>query len=239
MDQEQGQRPIRPSAKQNAGGAGPRPKRSPPPPGEDRQSLLLQAARSEFAVRGLAGARVDTIAQRSGANKQLVYHYFGSKDDLYLAVLEDAYHRFAERFSKPPRAGTAAQRLTEYIRLLFDSLYHDKEFLSLVTDQNLYSGQHIRQSKAVKSTLSPLVEQLSEILKLARREGVLKLAIDPIDLYITISGICSFYFTNSGTLTAALGRQFESKPAIASRREHVVEFVLAALFGGPQPASDS
>src|SRR6202046_543544 len=52
------------------------------------RNKLLTAARREFASSGLAGARVDEIAARAGVNKQLVYHYFGDKDALYLAVLE-------------------------------------------------------------------------------------------------------------------------------------------------------
>jgi len=61
-----------------------------PRPGRHADELLT-AARREFAQSGLAGARVDEIAARAGVNKQLVYHYFGDKDALYLAVLEWVY----------------------------------------------------------------------------------------------------------------------------------------------------
>ena len=52
---------------------------------------ILQAALAEFSEKGLGGARVDQIAERAGANKRMLYHYFGNKDDLFLAVLEFAY----------------------------------------------------------------------------------------------------------------------------------------------------
>ena len=58
---------------------------------EATRRRILIAARQEFARKGLAGARVDLIARRAKANKQLLYHYFGGKDGLYLAVLEAAY----------------------------------------------------------------------------------------------------------------------------------------------------
>src|SRR5260370_20351878 len=61
---------------------------------------LLAAARREFADSGLAGARVDEIAARAGVNKQLVYHYFGDKDALYLAVLELVYEEIREHQRK-------------------------------------------------------------------------------------------------------------------------------------------
>jgi len=58
---------------------------------------LLKAARAAFAEGGLEGARVDDIARRAGINKQLVYHYFGSKDALYTAVIEEVYHEIREQ----------------------------------------------------------------------------------------------------------------------------------------------
>ena len=232
-DLEQPDRSSEPSTRRSNGTARSKAKRNGSGQREDRQTLLLEAARSEFATRGLAGARVDTIAERSGANKQLVYHYFGSKDGLYLAVLENAYQRFAGHFSGLElHTGSASQRLTKYIELLFDSLHLDHEFLALVTDQNLQSGRHIKQSRAVRSILSPLTEQLAGILQQARKEKTLKLDMEATDLYLNIAGICAFYFTNSSTLSAAFGRQFDAKATIAERRKHIVEFILSALFLG-------
>ena len=55
------------------------------------RELILEAATIEFATKGIGGARVDEIAARSGANKRMIYHYFGDKQGLYLAVLERTY----------------------------------------------------------------------------------------------------------------------------------------------------
>src|ERR1700674_4249713 len=55
------------------------------------REAILRTAQDEFAARGLSGARVDRIAQRAGANKRMIYHYFGSKDGLYRAALERVY----------------------------------------------------------------------------------------------------------------------------------------------------
>src|SRR5258708_7564287 len=54
---------------------------------------ILEAAKQEFAAHGLAGARVDRIAAKAGANKRMLYYHVGKKDDLYLAVLEGAYEK--------------------------------------------------------------------------------------------------------------------------------------------------
>src|SRR6056297_998306 len=52
---------------------------------------LLTSARREFAERGFALAGIEGIAGPTGLNKKMIYHYFGSKEDLYIAVLEDVY----------------------------------------------------------------------------------------------------------------------------------------------------
>src|SRR5919197_2568080 len=55
------------------------------------REAILAAAQDEFAAKGLSGGRVDAIAKRAGANKRMIYHYFGSKQGLYLAAVERVY----------------------------------------------------------------------------------------------------------------------------------------------------
>jgi AcrR family transcriptional regulator len=57
----------------------------------DTRRLVLGVARSEFALKGLAGARVDEIADKAGVNKQAIYYHFGNKDDLFRATLDSCY----------------------------------------------------------------------------------------------------------------------------------------------------
>ena len=58
---------------------------------EATRTRILNAAKREFAHFGLGGARVDEIAKRAKANKRMIYHYFGGKEELFTAVLEEAY----------------------------------------------------------------------------------------------------------------------------------------------------
>lgn len=60
------------------------------------KARILEAAENEFADKGIYGARVDTIAKMAMANKQLIYAYFGSKEQLYIKVLERIYERVTE-----------------------------------------------------------------------------------------------------------------------------------------------
>ncbi len=52
---------------------------------------ILDAARTEFAAHGKAGARVDRIAQQAGINKAMIYYHFQSKENLYMEVIREFY----------------------------------------------------------------------------------------------------------------------------------------------------
>jgi len=194
------------------------------------KAALLKAAVAEFAAKGLAGARIDEIAQRAGVNKQLVYHYFGSKDDIYGAALEHVYAEIREREQAlhladlPPLA--AMERL---IGFSFDYLAEHPEFLALLADENRQAARHIRGSERLERMHSPLVRLLKEALERGAEEGVFRRDLDPVQLYISISGLSYFFFSNNFTLSAIFGRPLDSPKAVAERRRHVIDFAMKAL----------
>lgn len=206
------------------------PARKPTQPEASSRELLLAAARHEFAERGFEGARVDAIARRAGVNKQLVYHHFGNKEDLYSKVLEMAYDGIRERERlldldrlKPV---TAMRRLIE---TSFDYLSENREFVSLLTDENLHRGRHLKRLAELQSLNSPLIGTLRDILRRGEREGVFRKGLDPLQVYISIAGLGFFYFNNIYTLTAIFGQPLETPEAVATRRRHVVDLVMHAL----------
>ena len=198
-------------------------------PAATRQKLLV-AARREFADGGLAGARVDEIAARAGVNKQLVYHYFGDKDALYLAVLEWVYEeiRAQERALNleglPPE-----QAIRKLIESSFDYLATHPDFILLLNDENRAGARHVRASRKVEAMHSPLVAMISKILNEGVRTGVFRRGINPVHLYISIAGLSYFFFSNTPTLSAVFGKDLSSPAARRSRRTHVVDLVLQAL----------
>jgi TetR/AcrR family transcriptional regulator len=191
---------------------------------------LLTAARREFASRGLAGARVDEIATRAGVNKQLVYHYFGDKSALYLAVLEWVYEeiRAQERqlnlTGLPPK-----QAIRKLIENSFDYLATHPDFILLLNDENRAGARHVRASRKLEAMHSPLLAVISEILNEGVRTGVFRRGINPVHLYISIAGLSYFFFSNTPTLSAIFGKDLSSPAARRSRRMHVVDLVLQAL----------
>ena len=191
---------------------------------------LLVAARREFAQSGLAGARVDEIAARAGVNKQLVYHYFGDKDALYLAVLEWVYEEIRAQERQLNLEGLPPQRaIQKLIESSFDHLARHPDFIVLLNDENRGGARHVSGSRKLEAMHSPLVNMVSKILAEGVRAGMFRKGINPVHLYISIAGLSYFFFSNTPTLSAIFGTDLSSTAAKRARRKHVVDLVLQAL----------
>ena len=195
------------------------------------QQTILLAARDEFAQHGLAGARVDRVAERAGLNKRLIYYYFSSKDELFLAVLEAAYAdiRAAEQqlhlADMPP--AQAIRRLTEFT---WEYYLAHPEFLTLLNSENLEHGRHLAQSTRARKTNLPLIETLAEILERGRREGVFRGGIDAMQLYVSIAGMAYVYLNNRHTLSAIFGRDLMAPKALQERLSHMSDVILGYVL---------
>ena len=198
-------------------------------PERTRHSILASAT-AEFARYGLGGARVDRIAERAGANKRMLYYYFGDKDGLFLAALEDRYAhiRTAERTLHlehlDPRE--ALKRLVEFTWNYF--LEHP-EFMTLLNSENLHKGRHVKKSKRVQDMHSPLIETLRTVLLKGEEQGLFRKGVDPVHLYISIAGEIYFYLGNRYTLSRIFDRDLMAPRALAERARHVTQMILNAL----------
>jgi AcrR family transcriptional regulator len=199
---------------------------------EGMRLRILEAAKQEFASHGLAGARVDRIAAKAGANKRMLYYHVGKKDDLYLAVLEGAYEkiRAEERgldleHLDPPKA---IERLIDFT---WNYFLRNPEFLALLHTENLARARHLKRSTKVKSLHSPFVELIATVVRRGVASGDFQVAVDPVQLYISIAALSFFYLSNSATLSVIFGRDLLARTAKDERLDHMVRLVLAALTG--------
>jgi TetR/AcrR family transcriptional regulator len=194
------------------------------------RELLLSTAISEFAEKGFAGARVDEIAKRAGVNKQLLYHHFGNKDDLYRVALERVYSEIRQKEQALDLGNLSpVEAMRTLVGYSFDYLVEHPEFIKLVSDENAQGAPHAASSEQLAEMHWPLVELLRETLDRGAAERVFRNDMDPINVYISIAGISYFYFSNNPTLSAIFGTRLNTRKAIADRRKHVIEFALAAL----------
>jgi len=191
---------------------------------------ILDAALVEFAHNGLAGARVDEIAARADANKRMIYAHFGSKEDLWLAVLDAAY---AAKRAEEHALETAALPPTEAMRALvgFNLRYTaaHPEFVALLNQENIHRAAYLKRSKAVPGLYSPLLAALGAVLDRGQAVGVFRRGVDALQLYISMVALGHFYIANRHTLSTIFGTELTTDAAMAARQAHCEEVVLGYL----------
>jgi AcrR family transcriptional regulator len=197
---------------------------------ERTKAEILRAARDEFCEQGFNGARVDAIAARAKANKRLLYHYYGNKEALYLAVLLDAYQEI--------RRGERELTLTQYdpvealdrmVRFTFRHFLANPWFPRLLAVENLQNARFLKQLKDIPALHSPLLTELREIIRRGNETGVFRTDVDPMQLYISIAGLGYFYVSNMKTLSVIFGRDLSDLAMIQEREAQAVQMVLDYL----------
>lgn len=199
---------------------------------EGMRLRILEAAKQEFAAHGLAGARVDAIAAKAGANKRMLYYHVGNKEDLYLAVLEGAYEKIrAEERGLDLEHLDPPEAIRTLIAFTWNYFLRNPEFLALLNTENMARARHLKRSAKVKSMHSPFVEMIRTVVQRGVAGGDFRTAVDPVQLYISIAALCFFYLSNSATLGTIFGRDLLTREAKEERLNHMVALVLAALTG--------
>lgn len=199
---------------------------------ERTRAEILDVATAEFAEQGYAGARVDEIAARTRTTKRMLYYYFGSKQGLYVAVLERAYVGIRELEQTlevddlpPARAVRALAELT------FDHHESHPAFIRLVGIENIHHAEHLRTSPILPGLADPAVDVLGRILERGRAAGLFRDDVDALDVHMMISAFCVFRTANRHTFQAIFDRDLLD----AGRRDHyrrmlgdmVVEYLTA------------
>jgi AcrR family transcriptional regulator len=191
---------------------------------EGMRLRILEAAKEEFAAYGLAGARVERIAAKAGANKRMLYYHVGKKDELYEKIRAEERVLDLEHLN-PPKA---IERLIEFT---WNYFLRNPEFLALLNTENLAKARHLKRSTKVKSMHSPFVEMIRTVVRRGVKSGDFVVDVDPVQLYISIAALCFFYLSNSATLSVIFGRDLLNEEARDERLDHMVALVLAALTG--------
>jgi AcrR family transcriptional regulator len=195
-------------------------------PAATRQRIL-DAAKVEFARLGLGGARVDAIAARAKANKRMIYHYFGGKHDLFLAVLESAYGdiRAAERKLDLEHV-EPVEALQTLVTFTWNYYLKHPEFLTLVNSENLHKGRHLKRSSVIGEMHEHMVKMVANLLARGAKQGVFRKGIDPVQLSITIAAMGYYYLTNRYTGSIIYSRDLMTPAALEQRLAFNVDAIL-------------
>lgn len=189
---------------------------------------ILRASMAEFGTKGYGGARTAGIAKRARCNIRMLYHYFGSKEDLYLACLERVYsHIRAEEqtlrlLELEPR--DAIERLVQFT---FDHMHRNPDFVRIAGVENTQRGRFIKRLPVVANAANELVETIREILRRGAKQGSLRDDIDSFQLYVSILSLCYLHLSNRYTLSVTYGRDMAQPEWLEARRRHVCDMVLS------------
>lgn len=197
---------------------------------------ILAAALQEFAAKGYDGAKVQEIAKAAGCNPRLIYHYYGNKELLYLAVLRHIYAEIRMREDKlqlealPP--DEAIERLAG---LTFDFFDGNRAFLLITRSENLLGGRYIARLPEIQKMSAPLLDKIADVLARGRTAGVFRREIDPLQLYVSLVALSAHHISASHTLSATFGTDLTDEAWRRARRTHVVDLVKSALMKAESP----
>jgi AcrR family transcriptional regulator len=191
---------------------------------------LLQVATEVFAESGLSGARVDEIAERTRTTKRMIYYYFGSKEDLYVAVLQEAYRGIREAEQQIHARDLApVEAVRRVAELTFDHHHAHPDFIRLVSIENIHHGEYLRRVDSVRELATPAASLLDEILERGRASGDFRTDVDAIDVHMVISSYCVFQVANAATFGFLFGRDMRAPDVRAHHRAVLGDVVVGWL----------
>lgn len=188
---------------------------------------ILDVARAEFVEKGLSGARIDAIAARTSTSKRMIYYYFGDKEGLYRAVLEESYRqiRALER-TLDLAALSPVQALAELAGFTFDYHADHPDFVRLVMVENIHHARHLRMSPNIGALNLSAIEMIRDVYARGVAAGVFRAGLDPIDIHLTITAPSFYNVSNRATIEQIFGHRMDDSSTRARRRAGVVEMAL-------------
>jgi AcrR family transcriptional regulator len=200
---------------------------------EANRARIVAAAIDEFAARGFKGASMDAIAARTDTTRALINYYFGSKEKLYIAVLERVYAEIREAEGQldldhlpPPEA---VRRVVEFT---YNYYVAHEGFVRLVVAENQARGRHLRKSAAMRGLNRPIIDRLARVVERGQAGGLFRADVDPVEIHKAIAALGMFNVTNQYTFGAIFQRDMGAKGDVARRRAMVADIVLSYLTGG-------
>jgi AcrR family transcriptional regulator len=197
---------------------------------ERTRAEILQVATTEFARVGYSGARVDNITALTRTTKRMLYYYFEGKEQLYVAVLEQAYGDIrAIEQQLDLKHLSPVEAIRTLAELTFD--YHDKhpEFIRLVADENVHDAEHLRDSKQLGGLNSPILSLIQSILNRGYRDGVFHRRVKAIELHTLMSAVCFYRVSNQATVEAIFGYDMSAPSARRRQRLFIAEIFASWL----------
>ena len=184
-----------------------------PPAGSRRRNAaqsrerILRAARDEFAQHGFAGARVDRIVRKAASNPRMIYHYFGSKQGLYIAVLEEALGSLrAQELRLDVEHLDPVEGLVQLFDFMNDHFEANQSLVRLLTNENLQKARFMQKSATIREMSWPVLSMISRLIERGTQDGVLIDDLDPLRVYVMMVALSQFHLSNVHSLSVIFDR---------------------------------
>ena len=204
---------------------------------ERTRAALMKAALKEFSQHGFSGARIDRIAKSAKCNIRMLYHYFGDKKGLYVAVLEAAYADIRQKeaaLSIDPEK--PLEGMMELMTFTFAYFQDNPMFEGLLRAENMMQGKFVSRSKPVPEAATSLKQTIRTLIESGQAKGLFRDGLDPIHIYVTITALSRFHLANAYSMSAVLGVDLRDKAWRADRLAHCRQLLEAYLLGNSERA---
>jgi AcrR family transcriptional regulator len=190
-------------------------------------SGILEVATQEFADKGLSGARIDAIADATHTSKRMIYYYYGSKEGLYLAVLEESYRKMRQIESELHLDDLEPeQALRTLVEFTFDHHRSHEDYIRLVMNENIERGSYLAQSKTIRELNVPAIQAIASLYARGVKAGVFRKGLDPVDIHASISALTFFNVSNQYTFGLIFKESGSRAQAQVLRRASITDMVM-------------
>ena len=201
----------------------------------ENRATIVAAAIDEFAARGFKGASMDAIAARTHTTRALINYYFGSKEKLYISVLERVYSEIREAETTLDldhlSPVDAMRRIVEFT---YNYYVEHLGFVRLVVAENQAKGRQLRKSKVMRTVNRPIIDRLARVIERGQREGRFRRDMDPVEVHKAIAALGMFNVTNQYTFGAIFQRDMGAEGDVAQRCDTVSDVILGYLTNFPR-----
>ncbi len=200
---------------------------------ERTRAALMKAALKEFAQHGFSGGRIDRIAKAAKCNIRMLYHYFGDKKGLYVAVLEAAYADLRQKEAALKiDVDQPLEGMLELMRFTYLYFQNNPMFEGLLRAENMMQGKFVLRSKPVPEGAFSLKKTIADLIASGQAKGLFRDNLDPVHVYVSITALSRFHLANAYSMSAVLGADLRDKEWRKQRLEHALAMLRAYLVKG-------
>lgn len=189
---------------------------------------ILEEALSEFAQYGFKGTRIEAITERTHTSKRMIYYHFGSKEGLYKAVLEYAYHmvRDGNTLSDRIKDLEPLEALAMYAEHAFENFCKFPNFIRLSLQENLQGAKFLKDLPSVAKLNQDGLDALKQILRNGQKQGVIRKDITAMNVYVNFVGLCHYHISARNNYNAIFNFDFAEKKNQASRKAAICDLIV-------------